>query len=218
MTFIQTATLEFGFSPSPMYRRALQLAERLPGHEATGIGRQRRDRVPIDTTDGKPADLVELCYLVAGWKSARVLHERDNLGSVAVYRLGSVLECHRRYQRAEAGELYCWGWPGGSQRVGCRMLDQQLPWSLHGIYADPKRAELVVRGAAQEALLGLCPVFSLDDASTELAARARQVEAATSPPPAAPDWLVGLLRELPSIDDLTDRGGGDEENHHDDID
>ena len=218
MTFIQTATLEFGFSPSPLYRRALQLAERLPGHEATGSGRHRRDRIPIDPTAGEPADLVELCSLVTGWKSARVLHGHDNLGGVAVYRLGTVLDCHRRYQRAEAGELYCWGWPGGTQRVACRLLDQQLPWSLHGIYADPARAGLVVRGAAQEALLGLCPAFSLKDASAELAARAGQVEAATNPSPAAPDWLAGLLRDLPAIDDLTNRQHTDEEGRPDDHD
>ncbi len=150
--------LSFGSSSSPNYRRAVALAQTLPGYETDGSGREIRHLVPLTHTHVDRLD--ELLGLVIGWRGTSLAAGGVVVGSAQLWTLRQVLACHRDRQRSGLEGLYCWGLPGLERgRVPCRLLERLLPWDLTGDYADAELLPRLLVAQARAAMIDGCPAF-----------------------------------------------------------
>ena len=156
-------SLSFGFSSSPNYRRALSLAQALPGYEAEGDGRGVRHLVPLS---GEHLDqLAELLGLVIGWRGTALTADGVVLGCARWWALRQVLVCHRDRELSGLEELHCRGLPAARGRVPCRLLEYRLPWELTDEYADPAFLPRLRLAHAREAMVDACPAYDPEAAT-----------------------------------------------------
>ncbi len=150
-------SLSFGFSSSPNYRRAVSLAQALPGYEAEGDGRGVRHLVPLS---GEHLDqLAELLGLVIGWRGTALRADGVVLGGARQWALRQVLVCHRDRELSGLEELHCRGLPVARGRLPCRLLECSLPWELTDEYADPALLPRLLVAHARETMVDACPAY-----------------------------------------------------------
>lgn len=206
MTTERYGRIELGQSPSPRYLRASELAAGMPGHMRRGAGRQQLDAVPVnEETLALPA-FAEFVETIQSWKTARFIDEGGQFIPGALSRIAVVVNCFHVRERGGHGELHCWRWPHGWQRVGCRILDAMLPWSFAHVQDSGAGAAAVVTPLVRTAFLSLCPAFDSGRIEAELDAQLSGPESGAA---SRPRWLTALLRDLPMLDDLDGLDGSD---------
>lgn len=212
--------LEFGFSTSPSYRRAVDIAKRIPGYSEAGAGRMRTHSVPV--SEQRLDEVGELVELVRGWRSARLCVDGVQAGPRALYRLVVMLTCFGERRLSGLDELYCQGLPAWPRRrVPCRLVDRVLPWRLEGDYRDPELLPRLVEALGRRAMVECCPAFELrvvQQAALELVASTdeqsrpgRGSNTGTGALSAA-DWRILLSGRISPLDALTEcdlDAGGD---------
>src|SRR6516225_8092656 len=106
-------TITFGKSASPLYARALQLAQSLSGYQETGKGKELVHTVTVTVSLAHEATwekLDQLLRLVSAWRSASVhIAGQPVRGWALLARLAQVKACHARKLRHSAGAGYCCG-------------------------------------------------------------------------------------------------------------
>jgi transitional endoplasmic reticulum ATPase len=120
--------ITFGTSPSAQYRRAVGLAQSIPGYRAAGEGLAIVHRVATSASLAEASiwtKLNELLQLVAAWRSAKVsLAGQPVRYWTLAARLAQIKACHARRVRSEAGDDYCSGIHGHGDEAryfGCRL-------------------------------------------------------------------------------------------------
>jgi hypothetical protein len=132
--------ITFGWSSSPNYSRAVQLAQNLPGYRASGTGKVLLHQVQTTVSlaqDNAWENLQALLQLVAAWRSTRL-----RLGGQTVpfwqlsFQVAQVQACYTRKLQLHAGPGYCSGQraPGDeATHFGCRLtkgVSRKLrPWN-----------------------------------------------------------------------------------------
>ena len=162
--------LEFGYSTSVRYPRALELFGQIVGGTTRGTGRYAVHAVTFG--DLAEPGLRELLVTVAPWSSASVRRAGLAAPAGALQRAVRVAGCASGAAASLFREQYCWGPPFVAQRVPCRLLEEALPWAR---LDEPATDWTVLVGRiAEERLLGLCPLFEAAAVVAELGWRARR--------------------------------------------
>jgi AAA+ superfamily predicted ATPase len=132
--------ITFGWSSSPNYPSAVQLAQSLPGYSTSGAGKGLLHRVQTAVSlaqDNAWENLQALLQLVAAWRSTRL-----RLAGQAVpfwqlsFQVAQVQACYARKLKLHAGPGYCSGQQAPDDEAshfGCRLtkgVSRKLrPWS-----------------------------------------------------------------------------------------
>jgi transitional endoplasmic reticulum ATPase len=183
--------ITFGTSPSPQYRRAVDLAQSIPGYQSSGEGRAIVHRLATSASlaeESTWAKLDELLQMVAAWRSAKV-----TLGGQPVHhwtvatQVQQIKACHARRVQSGAGDDYCCGkgGPGDEARYfGCRFCrgvirdpaSARNSWIRFGKLSPNKKSFLVDRKAIFQMLRAqtkgdaclLCPAFRWQQVRAEV--------------------------------------------------
>jgi hypothetical protein len=150
--------LMFGYSSSPSYAEAVQLASVLSGYTGEGAGRAARHSVPISLRSLAVEE--RLLDLVRSWRNAALLVDGETLDRGALWAMFRLLRCYRARELSGLQELHCLGYPGYSVRsLPCRLMNGSLPWVLGSEYRDPALLPRLLVAHARRTLVEACPAY-----------------------------------------------------------
>jgi AAA+ superfamily predicted ATPase len=132
--------ITFGWSSSPNYPRAVELAQSFRDYTASGAGKALVHHVQVRVSLAKdnPWDKLHLLMqLIAAWRSTRIRLDGQPARSWRLsFQVAQVKACYARKLQLHAGPGYCSGQNAPSDEVtqfGCRLskgVSRQLqPWS-----------------------------------------------------------------------------------------
>jgi transitional endoplasmic reticulum ATPase len=132
--------ITFGWSSSPNYLRAVELAQSFRGYTASGAGKTLIHQVqtPVSLAKDSPWDKLQLLLqLVAAWRSTRLRLAGQPVRFWRLcFQVAQVKACYARKLQLHAGPGYCSGQNAPSDEVthfGCRwsqgVSPQLRPWS-----------------------------------------------------------------------------------------
>lgn len=144
--------LEFGFSTSPKYERAVAMAQNLTGYKTWGEGRKQKQHISFSADQAE--DFLFLMELVRDWKSTSYWLDEKDLGSRGPWQF---LNCIRNHEKSFDSSKYC----GKDNYWGCRQVGANLTaghFEEEGIFKFDKKHYLFDQNDNLQ-LLSACPFF-----------------------------------------------------------
>jgi hypothetical protein len=154
--------VEFGFSTSPNYEKAVEIARGLSGYASWGEGRKLKHQVTLGVAD-EVEEFLRLSALVREWKSTVFWLNEKDMGRWGPFRL---LYCIRDRLNDYKPSTYC----GQDNYWGCHLLRGSLitgHFDENGAFHFDK-ARFLFEEKEELEILAACPFFDRDIAMQRL--------------------------------------------------
>ncbi len=163
---IPRAIIEFGYSSSPSYDKAVNIVSNIDTYSSSGNEKEIKHRIDLPVTEVEL--LITIYDLVGGWKSSSMLIDgkRATKRNLTYYGLG----CYRKRQESVNPKQYCYGEEQWSANIwGCSKLNMPVitwgGWLDYGRFDDEGIWHFDKDKIKEELLKGineneLCPVLN----------------------------------------------------------
>jgi len=170
--------IEFGYSTSPNYDRALVLAQKADKYETSGEGRKIRHRSIFKFSNF--SNFERLFEITSGWKSLALFVGEEMLIKSDFWKIKRIFECWREASRlpypethcsSRAFELHCYSDEGPNviekEVAKCRKLNIVYDWKNY-VYKAPNGMWVLDKEYFKKAIkneiyfnkIKLCPLFN----------------------------------------------------------